>query len=232
VAILEARDVTRRYETGSETVEALAGVDFSIDAGEFVSIMGPSGSGKSTLLNMLGLLDTPTEGTVLLDGEDVTTFTDKRRTTARKRTIGFIFQAFYLIPTLTARENVEVPRLLERDPKTPERAADLLRRVGLGDRVDHRPDELSGGQKQRVAIARSLINEPRVLLADEPTGNLDRETGRKILEEFQRIRDEGVAIVTVTHDPLLNDYVDRTVQVEDGRIKAVLDDPSEADGLR
>jgi len=232
VAILEARDVTRRYETGSETVNALAGVDFSIDAGEFVSIMGPSGSGKSTLLNMLGLLDNPTEGTVLLDGEDVTTFTDKRRTTARKNTIGFIFQAFYLIPTLTARENVEVPRLLERDPETPERAADLLGRVGLGERVDHRPDELSGGQKQRVAIARSLINEPRVLLADEPTGNLDRETGRKILEEFQRIRDEGVAIVTVTHDPLLNEYVDRTVQVEDGKIKAVLDDPSEADGLR
>jgi len=232
VAILEARDVTRRYETGSETVDALAGVDFSIDAGEFVSIMGPSGSGKSTLLNMLGLLDNPTEGTVLLDGEDVTTFTDKRRTTARKNTIGFIFQAFYLIPTLTARENVEVPRLLERDPETPERAAELLGRVGLGERVDHRPDELSGGQKQRVAIARSLINEPRVLLADEPTGNLDRETGRKILEEFQRIRDEGVAIVTVTHDPLLNEYVDRTVQVEDGKIKAVLDDPSEADGLR
>ena len=232
MAILEARDVTRRYETGSETVDALAGVDFSIDAGEFVSIMGPSGSGKSTLLNMLGLLDNPTEGTVLLDGEDVTTFTDKRRTTARKNTIGFIFQAFYLIPTLTARENVEVPRLLERDPETPERAAELLGRVGLGERVDHRPDELSGGQKQRVAIARSLINEPRVLLADEPTGNLDRETGRKILEEFQRIRDEGVAIVTVTHDPLLNEYVDRTVQVEDGKIKAVLDDPSEADGLR
>ncbi len=232
MAILEARDVVRRYETGSETVEALAGVDFEVERGEFVSIMGPSGSGKSTLLNMLGLLDTPTEGTVLLDGEDVTTFTDKRRTTARKTTIGFVFQAFYLIPTLTARENVEVPRLLEKDPETPERAADLLGRVGLAGRVDHRPEELSGGQKQRVAIARSLINEPRVLLADEPTGNLDRETGRQILEEFQRIRDEGVAIVTVTHDPLLNQYVDRTVQVEDGKIKAVLDDPSEADGLR
>jgi putative ABC transport system ATP-binding protein len=232
VAVLEARNVTKRYETGTETVEALRNVDFGVERGEFVSIMGPSGSGKSTLLNMLGLLDTPTEGVVTLDGEDVTEFSDSRRTTARKNTIGFVFQAFYLIPTLTARENVEVPRLLDRDPETPRRARDLLERVGLGGRADHRPDELSGGQKQRVAIARSLINEPRILLADEPTGNLDRETGRKILEEFQRICEAGVAIVTVTHDPLLNEYVDRTVQVEDGAIKAVLENPSEADGLR
>jgi len=218
MAVLEIEDVVKRYETGSETVVALKGVDFGIERGEFVSIMGPSGSGKSTLLNILGLLDVPTEGTVRLDGEDVTDLDDRERTLARKETIGFIFQNFYLIPTLTALENVEVPRLFERDPTTGDRARDLLSRVGLADRVDHRPSELSGGQKQRVAIARSLVNEPRVLLADEPTGNLDRKTGRQILEEFTRISETGVAVVAVTHDEVVNEYVDRTVELVDGVI--------------
>jgi putative ABC transport system ATP-binding protein len=216
VAVIETRDVVKRYETGGETLTALKGIDFAVEPGEFVSIMGPSGSGKTTLLNLLGLLDDPSEGQVLLDGEDVTGLSDRERTDSRKRTIGFVFQNFYLIPTLTARENVEIPALFDHDPTVEERAVDLLERVGLGERLDHKPDELSGGQKQRVAIARSLINEPRLLLADEPTGNLDRETGRKILEEFVSVTEQDVAVIAVTHDELVNEYVDRTVELVDG----------------
>lgn len=217
-AVVEGRDLVKRYESGEDTLEALKGVGVAVEAGEFIAVMGPSGSGKSTLLNLLGLLDEPTEGTVLIDGEDATRLSDRERTRVRKRTVGFVFQNFYLIPTLTARENVEVPRLLDRDAETQARAADLLERVGLGDRLDHRPGQLSGGQKQRVAIARSLVNEPRILLADEPTGNLDRETGATILGEFERVTDEGVAVVAVTHDPQVADFADRTVQIVDGRL--------------
>jgi putative ABC transport system ATP-binding protein len=216
--VVEGRDLVKRYESGEDTLEALKGVDVAVEAGEFIAVMGPSGSGKSTLLNLLGLLDEPTEGTVLIDGEDATRLSDRERTRVRKRTVGFVFQNFYLIPTLSARENVEVPRLLDRDAETQARAADLLERVGLGDRLDHRPGQLSGGQKQRVAIARSLVNEPRILLADEPTGNLDRETGATILGEFERVTDEGVAVVAVTHDPQVADFADRTVQIVDGRL--------------
>jgi len=214
--VLETEGVVKRYESGGGTLTALKGVDFAVEPGEFVSIMGPSGSGKTTLLNLLGLLDDPSEGQVRLDDEDVTGLSDRERTRARKRTIGFVFQNFYLIPTLTANENVEIPALFDDDPTVEERAVDLLERVGLGDRLDHKPDELSGGQKQRVAIARSLVNEPRVLLADEPTGNLDRETGRQILSEFVSVTEQDVAVITVTHDELVNDYVDRTVQLVDG----------------
>jgi len=216
VAVIEARDVVKRYETGGETLTALKGIDFAVEAGEFVSIMGPSGSGKTTLLNLLGLLDDPSEGQILLDGEDVTGLSERERTRARKRTIGFVFQNFYLIPTLTARENVEIPALFDHDPTVTDRATDLLERVGLGDRLEHRPDELSGGQKQRVAISRSLINEPRVVLADEPTGNLDRETGRQILDEFVSVTEQDVAVIAVTHDELVNEYVDRKVELVDG----------------
>jgi putative ABC transport system ATP-binding protein len=217
--VIEARGVTKRYESGSETVEALSDVDLAIEPGEFVAVMGPSGSGKSTLLNVLGLLDVPTEGDVYLDGEPTVRLTDRERTRARKRTIGFVFQNFYLIPTLTALENVEVPRLLDRDPRMEERAAALLRRVGLGDRLHYRPDQLSGGQRQRVAIARSLVNDPRLLLADEPTGNLDRETGRSVLEQFEDVCGQGVAVVAVTHDEQVIDYTDRVVNIVDGRIQ-------------
>ncbi|MFC7236490.1 ABC transporter ATP-binding protein [Halosegnis marinus] len=216
--VIDARGLVKRYESGDGYLEALKGVDIAIEPGEFVAIMGPSGSGKSTLLNMLGLLDDPTEGSVYIDGDDTAEFTDAERTTARKRTIGFVFQNFYLIPTLTALENVEVPALLDRDPATRDRAADLLSRVGLAERTDHLPGELSGGQKQRVAIARSLVNGPRLLLADEPTGNLDRETGRKVLDEFTRITESGVAVVAVTHDPQLPDYTDRTIEMVDGEL--------------
>ena len=216
--VLEVRDVVKRYEPGGETIEALKGVSMAARAGEFIAVMGPSGSGKSTLLNVLGLLDEPTSGAVYLDGADTSTLTERARTTARKRTIGFVFQNFYLIPTLTALENVEVPRLLDGDPDLAERAATLLEEVGLGDRLDHTPGELSGGQKQRVAIARALVNDPRVLLADEPTGNLDRTTGRSVLEQFAAVCDAGVAVVAVTHDQQVAGFADRTVTLVDGRV--------------
>ncbi|MGM0590321.1 MAG: ABC transporter ATP-binding protein [Halobacteriota archaeon] len=219
MSIVELRGVVKRYETGGEVLEALKGVDFATEPGEFVAVMGPSGSGKSTMLNILGLLDVPTEGTVLLDGNDVTDLSDRQQTSERKRSIGFVFQNFYLIPTLTALENVEIPTLFGDDPDARRRATSLLERVGLGERLDHRPDQLSGGQKQRVAIARSLINSPRILLADEPTGNLDQATGRSVLEEFERITDEeNVAIVAVTHDQQVSDFADRTINIVDGRI--------------
>lgn len=215
--LLEARDVTRRYDVGAEVVTALDDVNFTVERGEFVAVVGPSGSGKSTLLNVLGLLDTPTEGSVSVDGVDSGTLSDTERTALRRETIGFIFQSFYLIPTLTARENVALPRLFvgsaaERN----RRAVDLLTRFGLGDRTEHRPPQLSGGQQQRVAIARSLINEPGVLLADEPTGNLDQSTGTQILGEFEAITEEGVSVVAVTHDPAVAEYADRTIELRDG----------------
>jgi putative ABC transport system ATP-binding protein len=219
--IIHGENVTKEYETGDQTVRALKGVDVGIGPGEFVAVVGPSGSGKSTLLNLLGLLDVPTDGVVRLRGRDVTTFSDAERTAERKRTIGFVFQSYHLIPTLTARENVAMPRLLDRTPTaTRERAVALLERVGLGDRLDHYPDELSGGQKQRVAIARSLINDPAIVLADEPTGNLDRDTGDTILELFDDLRaEEDVAVVTVTHDTYVADAAERVVPLIDGRIR-------------
>ncbi|WP_224335206.1 ABC transporter ATP-binding protein [Haloprofundus halobius] len=220
--IIDGTGVVKEYRTGAETVRALKGIDFHIDRGEFVSIVGPSGSGKSTLLNVLGLLDVPTSGTVTVEGYDVSALSGTAATRLRKRVIGFVFQSFYLIPTLTALENVEVPRLLDRKPtETTARATDLLERVGLGERLDHYPNELSGGQKQRVAIARSLVNSPQIVLADEPTGNLDRETGDRILDEFDRITDEGVAVVTVTHDDYVSEFADRTVELVDGRLSDV-----------
>lgn len=218
MSIAELEGVWKIYDAGGERIEALRDVDFAVDSGEFVAVMGPSGSGKSTLLNVLGLLDSPTRGAVRLDGRDVTDRTDAEMTNERKRSIGFVFQSFYLISSLTALENVELPTLFDRDTEGRARAIDLLERVGLGDRLHHRPNQLSGGQKQRVAIARALINAPRLLLADEPTGNLDRATGTEILEEFDRFTTEGVAVVAVTHDPQVSRFADRTVQLVDGRI--------------
>jgi putative ABC transport system ATP-binding protein len=217
--VAELSDVSKRYRSGDEIIDALAHVDFSIQPGEMVAVIGPSGSGKSTLLNVLGLLDVPTEGTVRLDGDDVTGYDDEARTMARRRTIGFVFQSFHLVPMLSATENVLVPTLFLRGDRT-ERARKLLSQFGLGDRLDHRPDQLSGGQRQRVAIARALVNEPRLVLADEPTGNLDRETGRDILEEFERISAErGVGVVAVTHDELVTEFTDRTVELIDGVVQ-------------
>jgi putative ABC transport system ATP-binding protein len=230
-SIIRGTNVVKEYQTGEQTVRALKGIDFGIAPGDFVAVVGPSGSGKSTLLNLLGLLDVPTSGTVTLHDDDVADFSDGERTRKRKQVIGFVFQSFYLIPTLTALENVEMPRMLDRTPKkTRKRATELLERVGLGDRLDHYPDELSGGQKQRVAIARSLINDPQLLLADEPTGNLDRDTGDQILDLFDELREEeGVAVVTVTHDDYVAEAADRVVNLIDGEVRAS-DDPQRGGG--
>lgn len=211
------QSVTKQY-VGAETVVAIADVDLAVRRGEFLAVVGPSGSGKSTMLNLLGLLDRPTEGTVTLDGSDITDFSERALTDARREYIGFVFQDFHLLPTLTAVENVTLPTAFTAGTYT-SRAVDLLERVGLGDRLDHTPDELSGGQKQRVAIARGLINQPDVLLADEPTGNLDRDTGTRILEEVKEICRRGVAVVAVTHDELVTEYADRTVRLVDGQLQ-------------
>jgi len=215
---LQLSNVTKRYEGGGGTVTALKDVSFAVTRGDVTAIVGPSGSGKSTMLNMLGLLDDPTTGRIELSGEPVAGLSEHERTDIRRERIGFVFQDFHLIPTLSAARNVRLPTtFLERDYT--DRAIDLLRRVGLGDRLEHTPDELSGGQKQRVAIARSLINEPDVLLADEPTGNLDRDTGASVLEEIRTIADGGVGVVAVTHDELVTEFADRTVELTDGVLR-------------
>ncbi|EMA65494.1 ABC transporter ATP-binding protein [Halorubrum kocurii] len=228
---VELRGATKRYPGGgAEPVVALDDVDFAVEPGEFVAVVGPSGSGKSTLLNVLGLLDDPTEGWRLLNGTDVTELSVAERTAARKESIGFVFQDFHLLPTLTAVENVALPTAFDPGDER-DRAADLLARFGLGDRLDHEPSELSGGQKQRVAIARALINEPAVLLADEPTGNLDTETGESILAEFERVKEEGVAVIAVTHDPLVEEFADRVVELRDGVLKGgIAGETDSADG--
>ncbi|WP_053949244.1 ABC transporter ATP-binding protein [Halolamina sediminis] len=218
--VIELADVVKRYRSGEETIEALKGVDFHADRGEMVTIIGPSGSGKSTMLNMIGLLDTPTEGTVKLEGQDVTNFTEDELTEERRNGIGFVFQDFHLLPMLTAVENVELPSMWDTGVDRHDRAIDLLERVGLGDRLDHTPRQLSGGQQQRVAIARALVNEPDIVLADEPTGNLDQDTGRTILDELTRLKKaEDIAIVAVTHDDQLVGYADRVVNLVDGVIQ-------------
>ena len=221
MSVIELEGVVKRYQSGEEVIEALKGVDFHADRGEMVTVIGPSGSGKSTMLNMIGLLDTPTEGTVRLDGRDVTNFTEDQLTEERRSTIGFVFQAFHLLPMLTATENVELPSMWDTKHDRRDRAVDLLQRVGLGDRLSHTPSQLSGGQQQRVAIARALINEPEILLADEPTGNLDQDTGRTILEELTRLKEEeNIAIVAVTHDEQFVEYTDRVVRLVDGEVQS------------
>ena len=197
-------------------------VSLAIGAGEYLSIMGPSGSGKSTLLNIIGLLDTPNSGTYLLDGKDVTSLGDEQLAATRSRKIGFIFQFFHLIPRLTARENIELPLMLAgvAAKERHERSTVLIDSFGLGNRRHHRPDELSGGQRQRVAIARAVINRPAVLLADEPTGNLDRSSGGEIIELLEDLNRGGQTLVIVTHDPEIGERAGRRVRVVDGRLAA------------
>ncbi|QHS16482.1 ABC transporter ATP-binding protein [Halopenitus persicus] len=220
MSVIVLESVTKRYESGAETVVALENVDFHADRGEMVSIIGPSGSGKSTMLNVIGLLDTPTGGTVRIDDRVVSDFSEAELTEERRSGIGFVFQDFHLLPMLTAVENVELPSMWDTSVDRRDRAVDLLHRVGLGDRLTHTPDELSGGQRQRVAIARALINEPDIVLADEPTGNLDRDTGATILDELTRFTtDEDVAVVSVTHDEQLVEYADRVVELIDGVVQ-------------
>ncbi len=197
-------------------------VSLTIGAGEYLSIMGPSGSGKSTLLNIIGLLDTPNSGTYLLNGRDVTNLSDEQLAATRSLKIGFIFQFFHLIPRLTATQNIELPLLLAGVParQRRERSAVLIDSFGLGSRHNHRPEELSGGQRQRVAIARAVINQPAVLLADEPTGNLDRSSGTEIIELLEELNRGGQTLVIVTHDPEIGERARRRVRVVDGRLAA------------
>jgi len=212
--------VERVFQVGEETVYALRQVDLTVQAGEYVSIMGPSGSGKSTLLNILGLLDRPDRGVYRLEGVDTTELSERRQADVRRHKIGFIFQFFHLVPRLSAAENVELPlSLAGMEPRRRKaRVAEALERLGLADRSRHRPDQLSGGQRQRVAIARATIMQPAIILADEPTGNLDRASGQEVIETIEGLNRDGMTVIIVTHDPDLGRRTDRQVRMMDGRI--------------
>ncbi|HEV7704052.1 MAG TPA: ABC transporter ATP-binding protein [Gemmatimonadaceae bacterium] len=221
-ALVRARDVRRDYPLEREAVHALRGVSLEIAKGEYLAIVGPSGCGKSSLLNLLGAIDAPTSGTVEIEGRDVGTLGDREVTDFRLRHIGFVFQRFYLLPILTARENVELP-MAEAGVSAADRrqrSTELLRYVDLGDRVKHRPAQLSGGEQQRVAIARALANRPALLLADEPTGELDAKTGEEIIALFGRLNADGTTVVVVTHDESLARAARRIVHMRDGQIVA------------
>jgi putative ABC transport system ATP-binding protein len=207
---------------GNVTVQALRGVDVSLRSGEFVSIIGPSGSGKSTLLNLLGCLDRPTEGNVLLDGTDVSKMSERQLTDMRCQKIGYVFQKFYLLPFLTALENVEFQARLAGIKDSRKKAEEALKLVGLEGRMNHMPKELSGGEQQRVAIARALVKEPKLLLADEPTGNLDTATGSEVMETLKKLNSQGITILMVTHNPELAAQTDRVIKVKDGLIDGSL----------
>lgn len=218
--MIELTNITKAYAMGTQTVHALRGVNGTIDRGEFIAIMGPSGSGKSTLMNIIGCLDTPTAGTYILDGVDVSDMTDDEQARIRNRMVGFVFQQFNLLPRTTALKQVALPLMYAGFGRSErlERAKAALEQVGLGDRIDHKPDELSGGQQQRVAIARALATEPSIILADEPTGALDTQTGEDIMALFQELNDQGITIVMVTHDPEVAQCAQRTIQIRDGLI--------------
>ncbi len=221
VPMVETSALVREYALGGGVVHAVAGIDLRIDAGQLVAVRGRSGSGKTTLLSLIGALDRPTSGTVVVDGLAVSELPESKLVAFRRRKIGFIFQAFGLLPILSAAENVEVPlRLVGTDPGIrQERIAELLDMVGLGDRMGHRPHELSGGEQQRVAIARALANRPDLLLADEPTGQLDSQTGHAIMTLLRGlVRSQGATAVVATHDPAMIDVADRVIELQDGRI--------------
>ena len=219
-AVVQASDLTREYSFGKEIVHALSGVTFDVPAGDYVAIVGPSGCGKSTLLNLLGAIDRPTRGSVVINGTDVARMSDRDATSFRLRNIGFVFQRFYLMPTLSARENVELPMAEAGTSKSDRiaRAKELLAYVGLAHRERHRPSELSGGEQQRVAIARALSNHPAILLADEPTGELDARTGAEIIGLFGRLNRDGTTLIVVTHDEELASAASRKIHVRDGLI--------------
>ena len=221
MALIETRDLWKTYTMGSEKIHALQGVSMEIERGEYVAIMGPSGSGKSTLMNLVGCLDTPSKGSYLLNGHEVRTMDDDELARIRNEEIGFVFQTFNLLPRATALHNVELPLVyagvsgsVRRD-----RALEALERVELGDRVTHQPNQLSGGQRQRVAVARALVNNPSILLADEPTGNLDSKTGLEIMALFERLHGTGNTIVLITHESEVAEYAHRVIHLRDGLIE-------------
>jgi putative ABC transport system ATP-binding protein len=218
--MIELKQVSRSFMVGDQQVAALRGIDLHIDAGDYVSIMGPSGSGKSTLLNLLGLLDRPSSGTYKLEGGDVTALDDAQQARVRSRKIGFVFQSFHLVPRLTAAMNIELPLILAGMPPAERKARvmALLENYGLADRADHRPDQLSGGQRQRVAIARATSMYPAVLLADEPTGNLDQATGKEVINLLEQLVERHVALIMVTHDPVIGGRAKRQLHMVDGQI--------------
>ncbi|WP_438318887.1 ABC transporter ATP-binding protein [Candidatus Caldatribacterium sp. SIUC1] len=218
--IIRVENLVKVYRTGKVEVQALKGVTFEVHPGEFIAIMGPSGSGKTTLMNILGCLDTPTEGRYILDGVEVSSLREHQLAEIRNRKIGFVFQNFHLLPRLTAFQNVELPLLYASVPKNirVRRVRDLLERVGLGERMHHRPNELSGGQMQRVAIARALVNDPAIILADEPTGNLDTLSGEEIMSIFQELNEEGRTIILVTHERDIAQHARRVIHFRDGKI--------------
>jgi putative ABC transport system ATP-binding protein len=219
--MLIVRDLEKTYLSGGRPLTVLRDVDFRIDDGDFVAIVGPSGSGKTTLLGLIAGLDTPTSGSVRLDGTELTRLPEDERARLRRHKVGFVFQSFQLISSLTAQENVQVPLELRGDGGAPARAAELLARVGLGDRLHHYPTQLSGGEQQRVALARAFVHEPRILFADEPTGNLDAATGHSIIELMLELnRDLGTTLVLVTHDPEVASRAHRVIRLADGRVIA------------
>lgn len=219
--LIRIENLQRHFQMGDETVRALDGVSTTIKAGESLAIMGPSGSGKSTLLYLLGGLDRPTEGKIWINGAEISTLDENALATYRRRQVGFIFQSFHLIPTMTTFDNVKFPMVFASIPECERRAraSHLLERVGLADRMDHKPIELSGGQQQRVAVARALVNDPKIILADEPTGNLDSQTGREIMQLLAQLnQEEKRTILIVSHDPTVIDYATRVIHLLDGKL--------------
>src|SRR5210317_376292 len=216
--MIELKQIEKSYRRGAEEVRALRGVDLSIAAGELLAIIGPSGAGKTTLLHILGCLDQPTKGEVLFDGMSTSNMPESELVQLRREKIGFVFQQFYLIPGLSVFDNIALPLLFSKKPATPEKITQLAEMVGLEHRLDHVPSQLSGGEMQRTAIARGLVNEPEILLADEPTGNLDSENSDKIFEILGSLRNNGLTIVMITHNPELAERADRTIHIKDGLV--------------
>jgi putative ABC transport system ATP-binding protein len=220
--VIEIRNIIRDFPLGTETVHVLKGIDLDIERGEYVAIMGPSGSGKSTLMNILGCLDTPTGGSYILNGQDVSKMTDDELAEIRNKEIGFVFQTFNLLPRTTALENVALPMIYSGKSKADrvKRATKVLQDVGLADRMDHKPNQLSGGQRQRVAVGRALVNEPSIILADEPTGNLDSKTSLEIMQLFDDIHAAGNTVILVTHEEDVASHAHRIIRLRDGMVES------------